>query len=134
MRVRLVATVAAVLALAGCGGSGPGGTASASASGKLSGTLTVFAAASLTGVFTDLGRQLERDDPGLQVRFDFAGSSQIARRANNCAFDSGRCNDCENAGDTKQTTPTAFDHRRPDYIQTQSPTTEMDELARTPRA
>ena len=78
MRVRLVATVAAVLALAGCGGSGPGSTASAPASGEPDGTLTVFAAASLTGVFTDLGRQLEKDDPGLHVRFDFAGSSQLA--------------------------------------------------------
>src|SRR5690349_13413218 len=78
MRVRSVVTVAALLALAGCGGSGAGSTASASGSGAPTGTLTVFAAASLTGVFTDLGRQLERDNPGLHVRFDFAGSSQLA--------------------------------------------------------
>jgi molybdate transport system substrate-binding protein len=44
----------------------------------LGGTLTVFAAASLTEVFTDLGEQLEADNPGLDVQFNFAGSSGLA--------------------------------------------------------
>lgn len=70
-------TVFTVLALAGCGGSS-GTKAASSDSGKLSGTLTVFAAASLTGVFTDLGNQLEKDNPGLQVKFNFAGSDALA--------------------------------------------------------
>jgi molybdate transport system substrate-binding protein len=47
-------------------------------SGGLSGTLTVFAAASLTDVFTSLGDRLEEENPGLDVRFNFAGSSQLA--------------------------------------------------------
>jgi molybdate transport system substrate-binding protein len=78
MSRRGVPVLAAVLALAlaGCGGGASSG--SASSAGKLSGTLTVFAAASLTGVFTDLGHQLESGNPGLTVRFDFAGSSALA--------------------------------------------------------
>ena len=41
-------------------------------------TLTVFAAASLTESFQELGRTLERQHPGLAVRFSFAGSQQLA--------------------------------------------------------
>jgi len=41
-------------------------------------TLTVFAAASLTAPFTELGDSLERRRPGLSVRFNFAGSQQLA--------------------------------------------------------
>ena len=40
--------------------------------------LTVYAAASLTGAFGDLGRMLEQRHPGLTVRFNFAGSQQLA--------------------------------------------------------
>jgi molybdate transport system substrate-binding protein len=46
----------------------------------VTGTVTVFAAASLTDVFTELGHRLERDHPGLTVEFDFAGSSTLAGR------------------------------------------------------
>jgi molybdate transport system substrate-binding protein len=41
-------------------------------------TITVFAAASLKTTFSALGRQLERDQPGVEVRFTFAGSSDLA--------------------------------------------------------
>jgi molybdate transport system substrate-binding protein len=41
-------------------------------------TLTVFAAASLTEVFRELGQKLEQRQPGLAVRFNFAGSQQLA--------------------------------------------------------
>jgi molybdate transport system substrate-binding protein len=41
-------------------------------------TLTVFAAASLAEPFGELGRMLEGSRPGLQVRFNFAGSQQLA--------------------------------------------------------
>jgi molybdate transport system substrate-binding protein len=44
----------------------------------LTGTLTVFAAASLTEVFTALGEELEEQHPGLDVQFSFAGSSTLA--------------------------------------------------------
>lgn len=74
--MKRVLCVAAALALAGCGVE-DGGQA-AEADGELAGTLTVFAAASLTDVFTDLGDQLESDHPGLDVQFNFAGSSALA--------------------------------------------------------
>jgi molybdate transport system substrate-binding protein len=41
-------------------------------------TLTVFAAASLTDAFSDIGKSLEHDMPGLHVRFNFAGSNTLA--------------------------------------------------------
>lgn len=42
------------------------------------GVLTIFAAASLTDAFKELGAMLERVHPGLEVRFNFAGSQQLA--------------------------------------------------------
>ncbi|MBA3658839.1 MAG: molybdate ABC transporter substrate-binding protein [Gemmatimonadales bacterium] len=42
------------------------------------GTLTVYAAASLTEAFTELGQTLEASHPGLKVQFNFAGSQQLA--------------------------------------------------------
>jgi molybdate transport system substrate-binding protein len=69
---RLTAALA-VLALAGCGAADDGGD-----DDEVTGTVTVFAAASLTDVFTDLGRQLEGEHPGLEVQFNFAGSSALA--------------------------------------------------------
>jgi molybdate transport system substrate-binding protein len=41
-------------------------------------TLTVYAAASLTEAFRDLGKELERRHPGLKIQFNFAGSQQLA--------------------------------------------------------
>ena len=41
-------------------------------------TLDVFAAASLTEAFTQLGRTMEQQSPQLTVRFNFAGSQQLA--------------------------------------------------------
>ncbi|MCW2697963.1 MAG: molybdenum transporter, periplasmic molybdate-binding protein [Modestobacter sp.] len=70
---RRVLAVAAVLALAACGA-----PADAGSDGEVTGAVTVFAAASLTDVFSDLGRRLEDDHPGLQVQFNFAGSSALA--------------------------------------------------------
>ena len=40
-------------------------------------TLTVFAAASLSEGFTELGRQFEHAHPGVRVQFNFAGSQQL---------------------------------------------------------
>lgn len=40
-------------------------------------TLTVYAAASLTGTFTELGKQFEAAHPGVTVSFNFAGSSDL---------------------------------------------------------
>ncbi len=75
----LVPPVAALVLLAGCSSGGADAAASGGADdGRLSGTLTVFAAASLTDVFTDLGGELRAENPGLVVRFSFAGSSGLA--------------------------------------------------------
>lgn len=41
-------------------------------------TLTVFAAASLTETFTELGQQFEDANPGVTVSFNFLGSSDLA--------------------------------------------------------
>jgi molybdate transport system substrate-binding protein len=63
-----------------CSGSSAGATRTASpvSDGALTGTLTVFAAASLTDVFRELGDELKADDPDLDIRFNFAGSSALA--------------------------------------------------------
>ena len=83
-RALLALPAAALLALTACGGSS-NDTASTSSSssatqsgGDLTGTLTVFAAASLTDVFTHLGKQLEQENPSLTVKFNFAGSDALA--------------------------------------------------------
>lgn len=69
--------VALVLLLAGCGGAASQ-ERSAAGDGALGGTLTVFAAASLTDVFPVLGGRLEAAHPGLDVQFNFAASSALA--------------------------------------------------------
>ncbi|MFI7385518.1 molybdate ABC transporter substrate-binding protein [Streptomyces sp. NPDC049813] len=75
---------AALLTLSACGSSdsdsGSSADSSASASGekKLSGTVTVFAAASLKESFTTLGKQFEKAHPGTEVTFNFGGSDSLA--------------------------------------------------------
>jgi molybdate transport system substrate-binding protein len=79
--VRRLLALGAVLVLAGCGGTASDGGSSSPgtpAAGDLTGTVTVFAAASLTGVFTELGNRLEQQHPDLDVQFNFAGSSALA--------------------------------------------------------
>jgi molybdate transport system substrate-binding protein len=71
-----VALVVAAMAAVVLGGVGCGGTRSDAAPPAR--TVTVFAAASLKTTFTALGQQLERDRPGVEVRFTFAGSSDLA--------------------------------------------------------
>ncbi|WP_125609738.1 molybdate ABC transporter substrate-binding protein [Specibacter cremeus] len=72
--------------VAGCGtndagspaGSGGSPASTAGASATLSGTLTVFAAASLTGTFTQLATDFEAAHPGAKVSLSFDGSSTLA--------------------------------------------------------
>ena len=40
--------------------------------------LRVFAAASLDAPFRELAREFERSEPGVKVRFNLAGSQQLA--------------------------------------------------------
>jgi molybdate transport system substrate-binding protein len=81
MRRALVATlVATVLPLAACGGGGDGGAPGTTASGSPSGRITVFAAASLTGSFEELGKRFEAANPGTDVGFSFGPSSGLAQQ------------------------------------------------------
>lgn len=74
MRRPALALVAALL-VAGCG-AGPARTAS-STTDTAATPLTVFAAASLTEVFTELGELYEQAHPGAEVTFSFAGSQSL---------------------------------------------------------
>jgi molybdate transport system substrate-binding protein len=75
--VLLLAGLAALTA--GCGGSSGGTPAASGTSGaKLTGTITVLAASSLTESFTALGKTFEAQHPGTKVQFSFAASSELA--------------------------------------------------------
>jgi molybdate transport system substrate-binding protein len=96
-RVRIVTALSAVglIAVAGCSSSSKStdaGTAastsaatststSASAS-AVTGTISVFAAASLTESFTTLAKQFEAANPGTTVKLDFDASSALALQIN----------------------------------------------------
>ncbi len=77
MRLRAVGALAAVL-VAGCATSEPASVPASEPTGAQPRTLTVFAAASLKAVFTELGARFENDHPATTVAFNFAGSSDLA--------------------------------------------------------
>lgn len=52
----------------------------------LTGTLTVFAAASLTESFTEIGTQFEALHPGLHILFNFAGSQTLRTQLEQGAY------------------------------------------------
>ena len=88
MKIRAPAAGAVGLALllSGCdGGSTPPAAAPSSAPAPAAVDLTVFAAASLNETFTALGKQFEIDNPGVTVKFNFAGSSDLAQQIVNGA-------------------------------------------------
>jgi molybdate transport system substrate-binding protein len=82
-----VATAGLLLTTAACGsgpstgdespqGGGPSSTSSSSGS-ELTGSVTVFAAASLKQTFTEIGAEFEKAHPRVEVTFNFAGSSDL---------------------------------------------------------
>ncbi len=76
---------ALALGLSGCGSGDPAASpnsasASASAAGGGAKELTVFAAASLTGTFTELGKGFEAAHPGTTVKFNFGSSATLAQQ------------------------------------------------------
>jgi molybdate transport system substrate-binding protein len=88
---RSIVVVAALAAgvLAACSSpatssSAPSGGPTSSAA-AVSGPVTVFAAASLTGTFTQLGKQFEAAHPGTTVTFSFGPSSGLATQITNGA-------------------------------------------------
>jgi molybdate transport system substrate-binding protein len=80
-RIRLAAVLAvAALALAGCGGDDePSGGSTATP-----GEIKVFAAASLTAAFTEIGEQFTNAN-GTKVTFNFAGSQALATQIQQAA-------------------------------------------------
>ncbi|WP_189329729.1 molybdate ABC transporter substrate-binding protein [Actinoplanes ianthinogenes] len=87
------------LGLSGCGGP------------EEKGTVTVFAAASLTESFTTLGKQFEAAHQGTTVKFNFAGSSALATQITQGApadvFASAASKNMATIGDAA-VTPTMF--------------------------
>jgi molybdate transport system substrate-binding protein len=74
-----MAAVLAAVAAAGCSSSGSGSSSGGSASPS-GGTITIFAAASLTESFTQIGKQFEAAHPGDTVKFSFGPSSGLAEQ------------------------------------------------------
>ncbi|MGW6399777.1 molybdate ABC transporter substrate-binding protein [Streptomyces sp. NPDC055134] len=79
------AGVAALLALSACSSGSDSSSkkdssdsASTDSPEKLTGTVTVFAAASLKESFTTLGKDFEKAHPGTKVTFSFGGSDTLA--------------------------------------------------------
>src|SRR5881392_3461816 len=70
-RALMAAALVSALPLTACGGGGGGGDT----------TITVLAASSLTGTFTELGKQFEAQHPGVTVKFAFDSSATLAQQA-----------------------------------------------------
>ncbi|MFE5003232.1 molybdate ABC transporter substrate-binding protein [Streptomyces sp. NPDC056696] len=76
--------VAALLALSACSSGSDSSSkkdsssASKDSAKKVTGTVTVFAAASLKESFTTLGKDFEKAHPGTKVTFSFSGSDTLA--------------------------------------------------------
>jgi molybdate transport system substrate-binding protein len=81
-RILIAATVAATLALAGCTGASDGPGEEDGGTGTplpdVSGTITVFAAASLSETFELLATEFEQRHPSAEVVLNFGGSAGLA--------------------------------------------------------
>ena len=69
----LIGVVLPSLALSACGGARDSAAAPVA-------TIAVFAAASLSGSFTEIGERFEADNPGVTVTFNFGSSSALAQQ------------------------------------------------------
>ncbi|TDD25311.1 molybdate ABC transporter substrate-binding protein [Nonomuraea diastatica] len=70
----------ALTALPGCGSGAPAASTSSTSPGEGAKEVTVFAAASLTETFTELGRTFEAAHPGTTVKLNFGSSSTLAQQ------------------------------------------------------
>jgi molybdate transport system substrate-binding protein len=77
-RFAVIAAGLAAVAVAGCSSSSSSSPSGTGSSKPATGTITVFAAASLTGTFTQLGQQFQSAHPGDTVKFSFGPSSGLA--------------------------------------------------------
>jgi molybdate transport system substrate-binding protein len=75
-------TCFALFVLAACGGSTTAATSTSTANtaAGANGTLNVFAAASLTDAFGEIGLAFKAAHPGTDIVFNFAGSQQLAQQ------------------------------------------------------
>ncbi|MEV4120074.1 molybdate ABC transporter substrate-binding protein [Micromonospora sp. NPDC049645] len=80
-RLAVAALLAVGLAVTGCG-AGDDRSAGGAGDGRVTGPVTVFAAASLTESFTRIGKDFEAANPGTSVTLNFAGSSGLANQIN----------------------------------------------------
>jgi molybdate transport system substrate-binding protein len=78
----LAVALATVLLAGGCSKSSTPTPAPAATPTTVSGTITVFAAASLTESFQVIAKDFEKENPGSVIRFNFAGSSALATQIN----------------------------------------------------
>jgi molybdate transport system substrate-binding protein len=75
MRGRISLLIVAATVLAACGSTG--GTAASGSAAPLSGSISVFAAASLTDSFKALGTSFQAAHSGVTVQFNFAGTPTL---------------------------------------------------------
>jgi molybdate transport system substrate-binding protein len=117
MRRTAVSFAALLLLIAGCGdddGTAASPTSAPAEAPAVDGTVNVFAAASLTDAFTEMGEAFEAANPDATVTFNFAGSSalvtQIAEGAPADVFASADTSNMDKLVEaaTVETQPTDF--------------------------
>jgi molybdate transport system substrate-binding protein len=79
-RCRLVAALSVALVLAACGNDNAASSSITTSPSPLTGTLSVFAAASLTEAFSDEQAALVHRHPGLHRTYNFAGSQALVQQ------------------------------------------------------
>lgn len=88
LRTALLAalTTVSLASTAACGDDGmSAGSSPTSEKAGVSGDITVFAAASLTESFDELGKRFQEANPDAKVTFNYAGSSALAKQINDGA-------------------------------------------------
>jgi molybdate transport system substrate-binding protein len=85
MGVAVICLAIVAMLAAACGTSSSSTVRTTSASQKVSGTVVVFAAASLKDAFDQIGKQFEQANPGVSVKFNYAGSSSLATQIKQAA-------------------------------------------------
>jgi molybdate transport system substrate-binding protein len=74
--------IAAALALTACSTEKTPTPAARTSTPGVTGTITVFAASSLTGTFNQIGKDFQAANPGSNVVFSYGGSSTLAQQIN----------------------------------------------------